>query len=176
MNPGRPGGQEAMIITEPSVAWRDPRPCVFVPRTVTMATIASAADEIPGLFGWLAARDLTPAGPPFLRYNVIDMERELQLEAGVPVATPATGEGRVEAGMLPGGRYAVAVHTGPYDQLVQAVSDLLGWAAQQGLTWDKQDSAAGERWGGRLESYPVNPAGQPDPAKWETELAFRLAD
>ena len=85
-------------------------------------------------------------------------------------------ETAVLAGVLPGGRYAVAVHTGPYDQLVQAVSDLLGWAAGQGLTWDKQDSAAGERWGCRLESYPVNPAEQPDPAKWETELAFRLAD
>ena len=113
MNPGRPGGQDAMTITEPSLAWRDPRPYVFVPRTVTMATIASAADELPGLFGGLAGHGLSPAGPPFLRYNVIDMEHELQLEAGVPVAAPATGEG---------------------------------------------------------------PAEEPDPAKWETELAFRLAD
>ena len=28
----------------------------------------------------------------------------------------------------------------------------------------------------RLEVYPVNPAEQPDPGKWETELVFRLAD
>jgi hypothetical protein len=160
---------------EPTVAERAPQPYVSIPRTVTMATIASAADEIPGLIGWLAARRVAPAGPPFLRYNVIDMERELELEAGVPVAVPVPGQGRVRAGVLPGGRYATATHVGPYDQLVPAVRDLLQWADRQGLTWDKQDSPAGERWGCRLEIYPVSPAEQPDPAKWETVLAFRLA-
>jgi hypothetical protein len=73
-----------MNITEPAVAEQAPQPYVSIPRTVTMATIAAAADEIPGLFGWLAARGVAPSGPPFLRYNVIDMERELQIEAGVP--------------------------------------------------------------------------------------------
>ena len=161
---------------EPTVAERAPQPYVSIPRTVTMATISSASDEIPGLIGWLASRGAAPAGPPFLRYNVIDMDRELELEAGVPVVVPVPAEGRARAGVLPGGRYATATHVGPYDQLVPAVRDLLEWADRQGLTWDKRDSPAGERWGCRLEIYPVNPAGQPDPAKWETELAFRLAD
>ena len=74
-----------MNITEPAVAERAPQPYVSIPRTVTMATISSAADELPGLFGWLADHGVTPSGPPFLRYNLIDMERELQIEAGVPV-------------------------------------------------------------------------------------------
>ena len=160
---------------EPTVAERAAQPYVSIPRTVTMATIASAADEIPGLISWLASRGAAPAGPPFLRYNVIDMDRELELEAGVPVAVPVPAQGRVRAGVLPGGRYATATHVGPYDQLVPAVRDLLQWAGRQGLTWDKQDSPAGERWGCRLEIYPVDPAEQPDPAKWETVLAFRLA-
>jgi hypothetical protein len=90
-----------MNITEPAVAERAPQPYVSIPRTVTTATISSAADELPGLFGWLADR--------------------------------------------------------------------------QRLAWDKQDTPDGERWGCRLEVYPVNPAEQPDPAKWETELDFRLA-
>ena len=165
-----------MNIPEPAVAGRAPQPYVAVPRTVTMATISSAADDIPGLISWLAARGAAPSGPPFLRYNVIDMERELQIEAGVPVAAPVAGDDRVRAGVLPGGRYAMVTHTGPYDQLVPAVRDLLEWAGRQGLTWDRQDSPEGERWGCRLEIYPVSPAEQPDPAKWETELVFRLAD
>jgi RNA polymerase sigma-70 factor, ECF subfamily len=164
-----------MTITEPAITERAPQPYVFIPRTVTMATISSAADEIPGLIGWLASRGAGPSGPPFLRYNVIDMERELQLEAGFPVAAPLEGDGRVQAGVLPGGRYATATHVGPYDQLVPAVRDLLEWADREGLTWDKQGTPDGERWGCRLEVYPVNPAEQPDPAKWETELVFRLA-
>ena len=55
------------------------------------------------------------------------------------------------------------------------IAAMLDWAQSQGLTWDKQDTPDGERWGCRLEIYPVNPAEQPDPAKWETELVFRLA-
>src|ERR1700759_2456338 len=98
-----------MIITETVVTERSPRPYVFIPRTVTMATIAAAADEIPQLIGWLAERGVAPAGPPFLRYNVIDMERELQLEAGVPVTAAVAAEGRVEPGELPGGRYVTAL-------------------------------------------------------------------
>jgi RNA polymerase sigma-70 factor (ECF subfamily) len=155
---------------------RAPQPYVSVPRTVTMATIGSAADDIPGLFEWLAAHGTEPAGAPFLKYNVIDMERELQIEAGLPVTVPVPGDGRVQAGVLPGGRYASVTHVGPYDQLIPAVRRLLEWADDQGLTWDKQDTPAGDRWGCRLEIYPVNPAEQPDPAKWETELVFRLAD
>jgi effector-binding domain-containing protein len=162
--------------TEPSVIERAPQPYISVPRTVTMATISSAADDIPGLFTWLAERGTEPAGPPFLKYNVIDMERELQVEAGVPVAAPVAGDDRVRSGLLPGGRYASVTHFGPFDQLVPAVRRLLGWAERQGLTWDKQDTPEGDRWGCRLEIYPVNPAEQPDPAKWETELVFRLAD
>jgi hypothetical protein len=36
-------------------------------------------------------------------------------------------------------------------------------------------SPVGERWGCRLEVSFTNPAEEPDPAAWETELAFRLA-
>jgi effector-binding domain-containing protein len=171
MDPSSPAAPAA-----PSVIERAPQPYVSVPRTVTMATISRAADDIPGLFACLAERGTEPAGPPFLRYNVIDMDRELQLEAGVPVAAPVAGDDRVRAGVLPGGRYAAVTHLGPFDQLVPAVRRLLDWAHGQGLTWDKQDTPDGERWGCRLEIYPVNPAEQPDPAKWETELVFRLAD
>jgi effector-binding domain-containing protein len=174
MDPSSPNTSTRPAV--PSVIERAPQPYVSVPHTVTMATISSAADDIPGLFAWLAERGTEPAGPPFLRYNVIDMDRELQLEAGVPVAAPVTGDDRVRAGVLPGGRYAAVTHPGPFDQLVPAVRRLLDWAQGQGLTWDKQDTPGGERWGCRLEIYPVNPAEQPDPAKWETELVFRLAD
>ena len=41
----------------------------------------------PELFGWLARHAIAPAGPPFIRYLVIDMAAGLQIEMGVPVAT-----------------------------------------------------------------------------------------
>src|SRR6202012_2556271 len=102
-----------MTITEPAITERAPQPYVFIPHTVTMATISSAADEIPGLIGWVAWRGAAPSGPPFLRYNVIDMERELKIEAGVPVAAPVEGDGRGQAGGLAGGGEAPAPPPGP---------------------------------------------------------------
>ena len=38
------------------------------------------------------------AGPRFLRYHVIDMAGEMNIEVGVPVATPLPGDGRVKTG------------------------------------------------------------------------------
>jgi hypothetical protein len=35
---------------------------------------------------------------------------------------------------------------------------------------------AGDRWGARLEFYLTDPAEEPDMSKWQTQLAFRLAD
>jgi effector-binding domain-containing protein len=86
-------------------------------------------------------------------------------------ATPQITE---RAGVLPAGRYASAIHVGPYDGLIGAVDNLLQWAQAKGLEWDKFPAEDGEHWGSRLEIYLTNPAEQPDPTEWETQLAFRL--
>jgi len=72
------------------------------------------------------SQGITPAGPPLIRYLVIDMAGELQIELGVPVTAPVTASGRVQPGVLPEGRYAVLRHTGPYDGLVASNAALLG--------------------------------------------------
>ena len=41
------------------------------------------------------------------------------------------------AGVLPAGQYAVVTHVGPFGQLAGAVRNLLNWAAERGLAWDK---------------------------------------
>jgi effector-binding domain-containing protein len=160
----------------PSVVPRPAQPYAAIHGTVTMQTIPAIADRITEVFGWLAGRGIDPAGPPFLRYDLIDMERQLVIEAGVPVASEVSGDGAVQPGVLPAGRYAVYTHVGPFDQLIPAVRYLLDWAAERGLAWDMTQTPEGDRWGCRLEIYGTNPAEEPDPAKWETELAFRLAD
>jgi len=160
---------------EPAITHRPAQPYAGIRRVVTMDTIPEIADRIPEVFGWLAARGIPPAGGPFLRYRVIDMARGLEIDAGVPVATPVTGDGEVFADTLPAGRYVTAVHTGHPAQLAQATAALLDWAKQRGLVWDSAPGEGGERWGCRLEIYHTNPAEEPDMNKWETELAFRLS-
>jgi effector-binding domain-containing protein len=130
---------------------------------------------MPEVFGWLGQRGSTPAGAPFWKYNLIDVERQLEVEVGVPVGGPMTGDDRVLAGVLPAGKYATLRHVGHPAGLLDATKALLDWAAQQGLSWDVTETAAGERWGGRLEIYETDPAQEPDMDKWETKLAFRLA-
>jgi effector-binding domain-containing protein len=162
---------------EPAIVHRPAQPYVAVRVTVTMQTIGEIVPPLNReVFLWLAAGRGRPAGPPFWKFNVIDMERGLEVEAGVAVAEPVAGDGRVLAGVLPEGDYVTMRHTGHPDTLVDATGSLLDWAASKGLAWDMTPSPEGERWGARLEIYHSDPATEPDMTKWVTELAFRLAD
>lgn len=160
--------------TTPEITERAAQPYVAIRTAVTMQQLPGLTDRIGEVSGWLAQRGIAPAGPPFLRYNVIDMERLLDVEAGFPVTAAVEGDGRVIAGVLPAGRYATAIHAGHFDGLIGAVRSLLQWADAQGLEWDMSSASDGEHWGCRLEIYLTDPGEQPDPAEWRTQLAFRL--
>jgi effector-binding domain-containing protein len=160
----------------PEIVTRTEQPYVAIRGQVSMAEIAGFAVRTGEVFSWLGAHGLPPAGPPFLKYNVIDMASQLEIDNGVPVAAPAAGEGEVISGVLPAGRYATLTHVGHPSELAEATKTLLDWAAGQGLTWDMSPGADGERWGSRLEIYLTDPREEPDMSKWVTQLAFRLAD
>jgi effector-binding domain-containing protein len=162
------------VSANPEIAERAEQPYVAIRANVTMQELPGLADRFGEVFGWLAEHGVAPAGPPFFRYNVIDMAHLLNVEAGVPVPAAVEGDGRVLAGVLPAGRYGTAIHVGPYDGLIGAVDDLLRWADSRGLEWDKSSADDGEHWSCRLEIYVTDPGQEPDPARWETRLAFRL--
>jgi effector-binding domain-containing protein len=163
--------------TEPRIEERAEQPYVAVRTRVAMGRIGEDAAPLLGeVFGWLAAHGAAPAGPPFFRYLNIDMERELEIDIAVPVAGDVEGDERVQRLAVPAGRYATALHTGPYDGLLEATESLLRWGDEQGVSWDATPTADGERWGARLEIYLTDPAEEPDPERFETVLAFRLAD
>jgi effector-binding domain-containing protein len=152
---------------------RAARPYAGIPARVTMDGLSGAVDKaFPELFGWLAAQDIAAAGAPFIRYLVIDMAAELQIELAVPVSVDISGSERIQPGVLPAGRYVTLRHTGPYDGLVASNAALQQWAQQQGITFDSWDTPAGSVWRGRAEHYLTNPAAEPDPAKWEVDVAY----
>jgi effector-binding domain-containing protein len=161
--------------TTPEIVALAAQPYAGITKRVTMNQIGEQLPPLHGeVFGWLAARGISPAGAPFFKYNVIDMEGELEIEVGVPVAEAVPGDERVRAGLLPAGRYATVTHVGPYEELMDATARLLSWGGEQGVKWDASDDQ--RRWGARLECYETDPREQPDPATWVTELRFRLAD
>jgi effector-binding domain-containing protein len=159
----------------PEIETRAEQPYVAIRATVAMGEIEAFAHRFGEVFGWLDRHGLAPAGPPFFKYNVIDMARELEMEAGVPVATSISGDDQMVAGVLPAGRYATLTHVGHPSELMAATKALLDWATEQGLTWDVTPSEDCDRWACRLENYLTDPDQEPDMSKWVTQLAFKLA-
>lgn len=101
-------------------------------------------------------------------------EQKNQVEPAVPAGV--RGDDRIKAGALPAGRYAALVCTGDDSGLMDANAELLEWGAKQDFKWDKRETKDGDAFGARYESYFIDPSSEPDPAKWETEVAIRLAD
>lgn len=66
------------------------------------------------------ARGPAPSGPAFLRYLGTDMDADLVVQAGVPVAVPVEGVAHLGPDGLPAGDYLGPVHVGPYDGLAAA--------------------------------------------------------
>jgi effector-binding domain-containing protein len=161
----------------PEIVTRPEQPYVAIRTQVTMTELGTVVPPLnQEVFAWLGGRAAAPAGAPFWKYNVIDMARELEIEAGVAVAAAVAGDDRVVSGVLPAGRYATLTHVGHPSELIAATKALLDWAAEQGLTWDVTSSEGGDRWGCRLETYLTDPRQEPDMSKWVTQLSFRLAD
>lgn len=104
------------------------------------------------------------AGPPFARYPEMSAGM-FTVECGMPTAAPASGEGAVEAGTLPGGPVVVAMHAGHYEQLTETYAAIERWMETQGL------QKAGAPW----ESYVTDPADHPDPATWRTLVYWPIA-
>lgn len=160
----------------PEITQRAEQPYVGIRAQVSMQELGGLAQRLSEVFGWLGAHGIAPTGAPFFRYNLIDMARELEVEAAVPVAAPVAADHQVISGVLPAGRYATVIHVGEPAGLAGATGELLGWASEHGMSFDMTQTSDGERWGGRLEIYLTDPAQEPDMSKWETQLAFRLAD
>jgi DNA gyrase inhibitor GyrI len=161
---------------DPQIQARAAQQYAAIQMTVTMDSISSAVDEaFPELFGWLTGSGFAPSGPPFIRYLVIDMASELEIELAVPVGAPVAASGRVRPGVLPEGQYAVLRHTGPYDGLIASNAALQQWAREHGVEFDTRDTAKGTAWRSRVEHYLTDPSKEPDPAKWEVDVAYLIS-
>ena len=136
------------MLGEPVVVERSAEPYVAIRELVTMETLGTVLPALhPDVRSWLRERGEEPAGDPFFKFNVIDMERQLEVEVGWPVGAQMAGEGRVLAAVLPAGRYATVLYTGHPDGLLDATRALLEWADKEGLQWDVVETADGDRWG-----------------------------
>jgi effector-binding domain-containing protein len=105
---------------------------------------------------------IRPSGPSFGIFHAYEPDH-VDFQAGFPVAEPVEGEGRIEAGEIPGGRVAVAVHEGPYDTIGEAHDALDAYVHDRGA-----------HRGSPREVYVTGPGQERDAAKWRTEVVYPI--
>jgi AraC family transcriptional regulator len=115
------------------------------------------------LFAHGAKAGLPIAGWPVARYLSVGPGL-WTVEAAMPLATAAAGEGEMESGTLPAGPVAIGIHAGPYEQLPETYAAIEKWMQTNGVR------AADAPW----ESYVTDPGQHPDPADWRTEVYWPL--
>lgn len=143
-----------------------PQHALVVKRRVARSEIAATiAESLGKTFPYALQNGLAIAGRPFVRYSDVGPGL-MTMETGTPLAAPAPGVGDIEAITLPGGPAAVAVHMGPYDKLQDTYAAMERWMQEQGVR------AAGAPW----ESYITDPAEDPNPATWRTDVFWPISE
>jgi effector-binding domain-containing protein len=84
-------------------------------------------------------RVVNPGCNVFLYWNEEDKDlfhtdEGIPIEAGVQVAAPFEGAGRVVCSATPGGTVATAAHIGPYEKLSEAHAAVRDWCRRNGHT------------------------------------------
>jgi effector-binding domain-containing protein len=130
-----------------------------------------AAEEFKNLERWIKGKGIADAGPRFLRYLVIDMSGDMELEIGVFAQWSSANAGTVSTGVMPAGRYATLIYKGLG---LAANKALIGWIERQGLKSDRTDMAKGDSFACRYEAYLTDPSLEPRKKQWDIELAIKL--
>ena len=163
------------MITKPKLDDRAEQHYVGIRTQVPISQFKDIIPQFLGeLFGWLEKQGVAPAGAPFMRYYVINMPGDMDVELGVPVATAVRSDGRIAPGVIPAGRYASLVYSGVNG--IPGNKALLDWAAKNEVKLDRWDDPNGDAFRSRVEFYLTDPAEEPDTDKWETEVAIKLAE
>jgi effector-binding domain-containing protein len=122
---------------------------------------------------WIEESGTETIGYGFLRLHVIDMNGPMDLEAGYFTRGPCEGEGRIQPGRTPAGRYATLTYR---DHALRANRALIEWARDNGVEFDRHDEPPGDAFACRYEAFLTDPRLEPRKTKWAVELAFRIAD
>lgn len=163
------------MLTIPQIIHRTAQRYIAVRLPVTIPFDDAMDPAFDELFAAFANAGVAPDGMEFIKYNLIDMPR-LEIEVGMTTNAAIPLSGRLVEGELPAGSYVSLTYTGSYDDLMDVTAMLVGWAKEKGLKWDSQETPKGEGFACRLEVHDNNPSIEPDPAKLQTTLLFKLAD
>ena len=103
---------------------QEPQPVLSIRQTVSLASLPQAqGDCLAALWRFMQRKEVAAVGPPFVRYHAFGDE-EIDVEVGIPVSAPTTGDGRIVSGELPGGPAITTWHIGSHATLADAYARL----------------------------------------------------
>ncbi len=162
--------------TAPKIDERPEQPYMAIRTLIKPSKLANTIRDLTiEVFAWLEEHGTGVTGPPFVRYNIIDMKNQFDLTIGVLVASHVAGDGHVEPGSIPAGRYGSLIYTNARRGRA-GNGTLIDWARAEGIEWDHTDGPNGDAFAARVEYALTDPADEPDIAKWLTEVAIKIAD
>jgi effector-binding domain-containing protein len=155
----------------------DKRPKLTYMGIRTLAPFKGMSKEVDrirkDLIQWLSENKIKTSGPPFLRFHVIDMRGFMDISFCFPVRKILPDDGDIKADFIPAGRYASLIYSGGG---ISANRALIEWVRAQGLDFDRLDTAQGDNFRGRYETFLTDPQIEPRKSKWQIEVAIKLAE
>lgn len=109
--------------SQPTLSIRSHVPVTQLPQTIGKSYEA--------ILEYLTRVNEYPVGPPFVAYYNMDIEN-LEIEAGFPVEKALTGDENVQPGVIPAGKLASCMYTGPYDEMRPAYDALSRYIIDSG--------------------------------------------
>jgi effector-binding domain-containing protein len=135
-----------------------PQLTAVVRRRATQGELSTVVPQACGeVWAFIRSTGLPHPGQNLALY----LDGEINLECGVEVPQPFTGDGRVVCSSTPAGVVATAAHFGPYNRLGDTHKAILRWCAENG------HALAGPSW-------EVYGDWEEDPAKLRTDVFYLL--
>ncbi|WP_204772946.1 GyrI-like domain-containing protein [Orlajensenia leifsoniae] len=160
---------ELDVVSGPRLERRQEVPTLGIRETVPFRTMLSNRDRLLAeLIAWLTDHGVEPTGHFFLRLHVVNMSGLMDIEVGASGATDIS-DGRVQAGSLPAGDYAVLAYRA---KSMAANRRLHAWVREQGLVLETRPHPRGEAFASRCEIYLTDPRKERRKTRWVVELAF----
>ncbi|MDD5695623.1 MAG: SRPBCC family protein [Bacteroidales bacterium] len=141
------------------------QPTISIKDSATLDMVGPKMGERYGkLMKFMTEKNIQMAGAPFTIHYSWDYNRPFIFEAGVPVQSPAKGEGEIMATEIAAGDVICAPYYGPYTGLGSLHEKLQLYLAA------KHIQCVGYPW----EVYITDPQSEPDTSKWLTMIYFRI--
>jgi effector-binding domain-containing protein len=162
------------MIEKPTIGTREAKQFAAIATAATMEESDIFGPLHREVYAWLESHGAIPSGPSFVRILTSDMTTKLDIEVGVPVDDPITGDDRITVGEIPPGWYVTLFYT-EVDESdhIQANVEIQEWAAKEGLEFQIDRSSGVEVWGGRFNFFHEDEGSDRDGVY---ELTYQVTD